>query len=80
MMFFIFFVRFSFVCFRFDLSINSNSMCCAQTAAPKKEKYSHSECKNDRYCIKKKALGNKAQGAAKTIGKRSPGTRQNPLK
>ena len=28
----------------------------------------------------KKALGNKAQGAAKTIGKRSPGTRQNPLK
>ena len=30
-----------------------DSMCCALTAAPKKEKYCHGECKNSCYCIKK---------------------------
>ena len=30
----------------------ADSMCCALTAAPKKEKYCHGECKNSCYCIK----------------------------
>ena len=54
-------------------------MCCAQTAAPKKEKNSHREFKNNCYCIQK-ALGNKALGAAKTMVKRNPEIEQNPAR
>ena len=79
-----FFVSFVSICFRsflFRFFNKKDRIPCAAHRPPHRKKRNIVTV-NAKIIVtaSKKALGNKAQGAAKTIGKRDPGTRQNPLK